>query len=140
MTVATAESCTGGLIGDRLTKVPGSSDYFERGVISYSNQAKMDLLGVKKSTLKNHGAVSAETAKEMAGGIKNRSGVDIGLATTGIAGPGGGTEKKPVGLVYLALAKGDHVKVEKKIFKGHRRRVKYLTSQMILNLLRKTLL
>ncbi|MBM7556031.1 competence/damage-inducible protein A [Halanaerobacter jeridensis] len=139
LTVATAESCTGGLIGDRLTKVPGSSRYFERGVISYSNQAKMDLLGVTAETLEEYGAVSAETAQEMACGIRDRAGVDIGLATTGIAGPGGGTEEKPVGLVYLALATDDGVEVHKKIFKGHRRRVKYLTSQIILNLLRKSL-
>ena len=140
LTVATAESCTGGLIGDRLTKVPGSSRYFDRGVISYSNQAKIDLLGVNKATLERYGAVSEETAREMARGIRDKAKVDIGLATTGIAGPGGGTEEKPVGLVYLALAREDEVEVYKRIFKGHRRRVKYLTSQIILNLLRKSLL
>ena len=140
LTVATAESCTGGLIGDRLTKVPGSSRYFDRGVISYSNQAKIDLLGVNKATLERYGAVSEETAREMARGIRDKAKVDIGLATTGIAGPGGGTEEKPVGLVYLALAREDEVEVYKRIFKGHRRRIKYLTSQIILNLLRKSLL
>ncbi|MGM0501490.1 MAG: competence/damage-inducible protein A [Bacillota bacterium] len=140
LTIATAESCTGGLIGDRFTSVAGSSNYFDRGVISYSNQAKQELLNVKQETLEQFGAVSTQTAKEMAVGIKEQAEVDIGLATTGIAGPGGGTEEKPVGLVYLALAQGDEVIVKEKKFNGNRRRVKYLTSQTILNLLRKRLL
>ena len=140
LTLATAESCTGGLISDRLTKVPGSSNYFERGVISYSNQAKMDLLDVSSASIEDYGAVSLETAQEMAVGIKSQAGVDIGLATTGIAGPGGGSEEKPVGLVYIALAWENDVEVHKRIFNGDRRRIKYLTSQTMLNLLRKRLL
>ena len=140
MSLATAESCTGGLISDRFTKVAGSSRYFERGVVAYSNQAKQDLLGVDYQTLKDYGAVSKETAQELAEGIQESAGVDIGLATTGIAGPGGGTEEKPVGLVYIAIAYGDEIEVYKRVFKGKRRRVKYLTSQTALNLLRKSLL
>ncbi|WP_027339196.1 competence/damage-inducible protein A [Halonatronum saccharophilum] len=134
--IATAESCTGGLIGDRLTSIPGSSRYYDRGLITYSNKAKIDLLGVKEETLNKYGAVSKETAKEMALGVKERSGVDIGIATTGIAGPGGGSEKKPVGLVYMGIAYGDNVETYKYNFNGSREKVKYLTSQTILNLLR----
>jgi len=138
--VAIAESCTGGLIGDRLTSVPGSSAYFERGVISYSNQAKVDLLDVREDTLQEYGAVSAETAREMVQGIQNSAGSDIALAVTGIAGPGGGSAEKPVGLVYLAVAIGDDISVYKRKFNGNRRRVKYLSSQIILNLLRTSLI
>ena len=111
-----AESCTGGLIGHRLTNVPGSSDYYLGGVNSYSNRLKMLLLGVEEGTLATHGAVSPETAKEMAEGIRNRVGADVGLAVTGIAGPGGGSEMKPVGLVYLAVALPDRTEVERRIF------------------------
>jgi nicotinamide-nucleotide amidase len=140
LTIATAESCTGGLIGDRLTSIAGSSAYFERGIISYSNQAKMDLLKVKKSTLEEYGAVSSQTAKEMAKGVRNLSKTDIGLSTTGIAGPGGESLEKPVGLVYMAIADKDGVESYRYQFNGSRERVKYMTSQMILNLLRKRLL
>ncbi|OCL28046.1 competence/damage-inducible protein A [Orenia metallireducens] len=140
LTIATAESCTGGLIGDRLTSIAGSSAYFERGIISYSNQAKMDLLKVKKSTLEKYGAVSSQTAKEMAKGVRNLSKTDIGLSTTGIAGPGGESLEKPVGLVYMAIADKDGVESYRYQFNGSRERVKYMTSQMILNLLRKRLL
>lgn len=102
--LAVAESCTGGLLGDQLTDVPGSSAYVDRVLVVYSNRAKVELLGVPEGTLEQHGAVSAETARAMAEGVRERSGVDFGLAVTGIAGPGGGTERKPVGLVYIALA------------------------------------
>lgn len=111
-----AESCTGGLIGHRITNVPGSSDYYLGGVNSYSNQLKMGLLGVAERTLATYGAVSPETAKEMAEGIRKRIGADVGLATTGIAGPGGGSEAKPVGLVYLAVALPDRTDVEQRVF------------------------
>jgi len=140
LTIATAESCTGGLIGDRLTSVAGSSAYFERGIISYSNQAKMDLLKVKESTLKEYGAVSKQTAEEMALGVRELSKTDIGLSTTGIAGPDGGSLEKPVGLVYMAIADKNGVESYKYQFNGSRGRVKYMTSQVILNLLRKKLL
>ncbi len=101
LTLAIAESCTGGLIAHVVTNVPGSSDYFDRGIISYSNAAKREILDVRENSLMEYGAVSEEVALEMARGIKENSGTDIGLSTTGIAGPGGGTEEKPVGLVYV---------------------------------------
>ncbi len=106
LTLATAESCTGGLVGSLVTDVPGSSHYYCGGVVAYSNEVKVRLLGVRRATLKRYGAVSAQTATEMAEGVRNRTGADIGVAVTGIAGPGGGTRKKPVGLVYIAIAAG----------------------------------
>ncbi|MCK8817769.1 competence/damage-inducible protein A [Natroniella sulfidigena] len=135
LTLATAESCTGGLLGTRLTDVSGSSAYFERGVISYSNQAKQELLGVAEETLKEYGAVSSQTAQEMALGIKKRARTDLGLAITGIAGPTGGTPDKPVGLVYIAVADKEGVASYKYQFKGSRERIKFLTSQQALKLL-----
>jgi PncC family amidohydrolase len=104
LTIATAESVTGGLIGSRLTDVAGSSVYFMGGVVAYSNDAKIKLLGVKKETLAEYGAVSEKTALEMAQGVRASFGTDIGLAVSGIAGPGGATKDKPVGLMWLALA------------------------------------
>ncbi len=95
-----AESCTGGLITDRLTDIPGSSAFLERGVVTYSNAAKTALLGVPETVIREHGAVSAETARLMAEGVRKSAGTDLGLAVTGIAGPSGGTEAKPVGTVY----------------------------------------
>ncbi|RLF26119.1 MAG: competence protein ComA [Thermoplasmata archaeon] len=120
LTVATAESCTGGLIANMLTNVSGSSLYFDRGVVSYSNRAKMELLGVPSQVLEKHGAVSEETAKAMAEGVKLRSGVDVGVSTTGIAGPTGGTKDKPVGLVYIGVSTRDETVVKKFLFKGDR--------------------
>ena len=102
--IVTAESCTGGLIGALLTSAAGSSDVYERGYITYSNEAKEELLGVSSKTLVEHGAVSAQTAREMAQGALARSHADIAVSVTGIAGPGGGSEEKPVGLVYAAVA------------------------------------
>ena len=110
--LATAESCTGGLVGHRLTNVPGSSGYFEGGIIAYSYEAKERLLGVHHDTLYEHGAVSAETALEMARGARKALGTDIGVAVTGIAGPGGGLPGKPVGLVYIALSARTGERVE----------------------------
>jgi nicotinamide-nucleotide amidase len=103
-TVAVAESLTGGLVGSLLTDVPGSSDYFDRGVIAYSNDAKLEALGVSRESLDAHGAVSAPVAREMAQGVRDRSGTTWGVSTTGIAGPTGGTEEKPVGLVFVGVA------------------------------------
>ncbi|HHH79615.1 MAG TPA: CinA family protein [Thermoplasmatales archaeon] len=120
LTVATAESCTGGLIAHTLTNVSGSSLYFDRGVVSYSNRAKMELLGVSSQVLEKHGAVSEETAKAMAEGVRLRSGVDVGVSTTGIAGPTGGTKDKPVGLVYIGVSTRDETVVKKFLFKGDR--------------------
>lgn len=112
LTLATAESCTGGLLGHRLTNVAGSSVYYAGGVVAYSYEAKEHLLGVHHDTLYEHGAVSAETAQEMAHGVRRVLGTDIGISITGIAGPGGGLPGKPVGLVYIALSSraGDVVK------------------------------
>ncbi len=104
LTLATAESCTGGLVGHLLTNIPGSSVYYLGGVVSYANSAKVGLLGVAEQTLLDFGAVSAETALEMARGVRARLGTDLGVSVTGIAGPGGGTPQKPVGLVWIGLS------------------------------------
>lgn len=104
LTVATAESCTGGLIAGALTEIAGSSSVVDRGFVTYSNQAKIDLLGVQAATLENFGAVSKETALQMAHGACLRAGVDYAVAVTGVAGPGGGSVEKPVGLVHIAIA------------------------------------
>jgi nicotinamide-nucleotide amidase len=105
--VATAESCTGGLVAGALTEIAGSSDVVDRGLVTYSNAAKVSLLGVPETTLARHGAVSRETAEAMARGALARAGVDLSVAITGIAGPGGGSAEKPVGLVYFAAAAKD---------------------------------
>jgi nicotinamide-nucleotide amidase len=146
--VAVAESCTGGLIGHRLTQVPGSSAYFDRGVISYSNEAKQDLLGVPIGLLRRYGAVSAEVAAAMAAGIRARSRADVGLSITGIAGPCGGTERKPVGLVYVGLdaqgrskTSGRSMRIAQEFrFHGDRSTIKLRSSQAALNVLRRWLM
>ena len=135
LTIAVAESCTGGLICHKLTNIPCSSAYFERGIVSYSNQAKIDLLGVNTVTLRCHGAVSRQTAEEMAVGIRHVANVDIGLATTGIAGPGGGTTEKPVGLVYIALSTHRGTQVYECHFTGSRQENKEAVSKKTLALL-----
>ncbi|MFP4646181.1 MAG: CinA family protein [Candidatus Bipolaricaulota bacterium] len=104
LTLGVAESCTGGLVGNLITDVPGSSDYFVGGLVAYHNRIKRELLHVSNRTLEEHGAVSAQTAEEMACGVLKLFKVDLGLSTTGIAGPGGGTSEKPVGLVYISVA------------------------------------
>lgn len=121
MTVAFCESCTGGLISSRFTAIPGASQVFERGIVTYSNKSKIEELNVKESTLKTYGAVSEETAKEMAIGLLNKSNVDMALSITGIAGPTGGTKDKPVGLVYIGLASKNKAYAIKNIFTGSRR-------------------
>lgn len=136
MTVALAESCTGGLIGHRLTEVSGSSKYFIQGITAYSNSAKTKLLNVPDSCLSQYGAVSEETAKELAKGARNISGADFGLSTTGIAGPGGGTKDKPVGLVYIGLSDKNETLARKYLFHDDRSINKIRTSQAALNLLR----
>ena len=135
-TVATAESCTGGLIGHRLTNVPGSSTYFLGGVISYSNDMKMKTLGVQENTLQEFGAVSKETATEMAQGARDLFGSDLAIAVTGIAGPGGGTAEKPVGLVYITLVHNDKVWAKKFKFFTDRKLNNRLSSQVALNMVR----
>lgn len=122
--IATAESCTGGLLSALLTEIPGSSKVFERGFVTYSNAAKKKLLGVPGKTIKAYGAVSAETAAAMAKGALKHSKADIAVSITGIAGPDGGTKAKPVGLVYIATARGKKIKVEKFLFKGNRTSVR----------------
>jgi nicotinamide-nucleotide amidase len=137
LTLAVAESCTGGLIGHRLTNVPGSSRYFREGLVCYSNDAKRDLLGVSPATLELTGAVSEETAREMAVGVRRVAGSDLGLATTGIAGPDGGTAEKPVGTVCIALASNGGVASRRYQLWGTRDWVKLLTSQIALDWVRR---
>jgi PncC family amidohydrolase len=120
LTLAAAESCTGGLVGHRLTNVPGSSAYFLGGVIAYAYDAKERLLGVQHNTLYEHGAVSEPTAREMARGVRRALGADLGLAVTGIAGPGGGMPGKPVGLTWIALSGRDFERAERFIWDGDR--------------------
>ena len=136
-TVAVAESCTGGLIGHRLTDVPGSSAYMLGGVVAYSNKVKQSVLGVRKETLVEHGAVSCETAEEMARGVRRLLGSTIGLATTGIAGPDGGTPEKPVGTVCIAIDGPSGTKSRRYQLWGTRDWVKLLTSQIALDWVRR---
>jgi nicotinamide-nucleotide amidase len=140
LTLAVAESCTGGLVGHRVTNVPGSSAYFREGVVCYSDGTKQRLLGVRADTLQVHGAVSEETAREMAVGVRERAGSGLGLATTGIAGPDGGTAEKPVGTVCLALASDTGVVSRRYQLWGTRDWIKLLTSQLALDWLRRHLL
>jgi len=139
LTLSVAESCTGGLITDRLTDVPGSSVFLERGVVTYSNTSKVELLGVPASVIEKHGAVSKEVAILMAEGVKKLAGTNIGLATTGIAGPAGGTEEKPVGTVFIALSAGEDTTCRRFLFRWDRRRIKEISSQIALNMLRRFL-
>ena len=134
--LAVAESCTGGLVSHRLTNIPGSSVFFRQGMIVYSNEAKKELLDVPDEVLEEFGAVSSQVAEAMARGVRLAGDADLGLAITGIAGPGGATPTKPVGLVYLALAYDGDCLVEKHTFSGQREEVKYRASQAALNLLR----
>jgi nicotinamide-nucleotide amidase len=122
--LVTAESCTGGWVSMALTAVAGSSDWFERGYVTYSNAAKRDDLGVPEETLRRHGAVSEETAREMAAGALKRGGAQVALAITGIAGPTGGSPAKPVGTVCFAWAHGSKISSETRRFDGHRESVR----------------
>ena len=141
LTVALAESCTGGLIGHRLTQIPGASAYVDRGVICYSNRAKTDMLGVPAELIATHGAVSREVAAAMARGVRERAGASVGLSVTGIAGPGGATETKPVGLVFVGLDDGVSEPMTKEFrFHGDRSIIKQRSSQAALDLLRRWLL
>jgi len=136
-TIAIAESCTGGLMAHKLTNIPGISRFFERGVVSYSNRSKEDLLNVNPDTLEKFGAVSEETAKEMAQGIRISSGTDIGVSITGIAGPDGGTPTKPVGLVYIGYSDSNICCAEKHIFIGERADIKEQSVNSAFHLVRK---
>jgi len=138
LTLATAESCTGGMIGTTLTSIPGSSDIFLGGIISYANSAKESLLGVSNKTLAAHGAVSAETAEEMAKGAVKALGATIAVSVTGIAGPGGQTNEKPVGLVYFGVATQDSVMTGKRHFSGSRESIRLKAVAAALALLEET--
>ncbi|MCI5936249.1 MAG: CinA family protein [Lachnospiraceae bacterium] len=137
--VSTAESCTGGLVAAALVNVAGISNWFEEGYVTYSNTAKQKLLGVDKDTLEQFGAVSEQTARQMAIGAAKAAGCQAAVATTGIAGPDGGTDEKPVGLVYIGAVVRDDVVIEKHIFKGDRADVRKQSTQAALELLEQML-
>jgi nicotinamide-nucleotide amidase len=138
--IAVAESCTGGLITDKITDVSGSSNYFERGVIAYSNQSKTEILNVPAELIEKHGAVSSEVAKAMAQGVREVAGADIGVSTTGIAGPTGGSPEKPIGLVWIGFSDRNETLAVKFNFGDDRRRVKERAAQAALELVRRRLL
>lgn len=140
ITVAVAESCTGGALCQALTDIPGSSNWFDRGFITYSNQAKVDMLGVSSTLLDQYGAVSFETARAMVEGVHGHSQAELAIAITGIAGPGGGTAEKPVGTVFFGIGqKGQAVKIDKRRFKGDRGEVRARSVEFVLKALLKTL-
>jgi len=140
LTISTAESCTGGLVSATLINYPGVSSVFMEGCVAYSNEAKINRLGVKKETLDKFGAVSEETAREMAEGIAKNFKTNIGLSTTGIAGPGGGSNEKPVGLVYIGIYINGKTIVKKFIFDGNRQEIRLKATNTILNELKIELL
>ena len=135
ITLAVAESCTGGLISNRITDVSGSSKYFKMGLVAYSNLIKENILGASLSLLQKHGAVSRQVALEMAKSVRLLAGTDMGVGVTGIAGPTGGTRKKPVGLVYIALVTNKKRIVKEFRFKGPRQDIKFQASQAALDLI-----
>jgi len=140
LTLAVAESCTGGGLCQALTDIPGSSNWFDRGFISYSNQAKIDMLKVSPALLEQNGAVSFEAARAMVEGVHEHSQAELAIAITGIAGPGGGTAEKPVGTVFFGIGqKGQAVKIDKRRFKGEREEVRARSVEFVLKALLKTL-
>lgn len=139
-TIAVAESCTGGLVSDKLTNIPGISEYFLEGVVAYSNKAKIEILGVPGDLIRKYGAVSPQVARAMAEGVKKRAAADIGVGITGIAGPTGATKEKPVGLVYIAVAVDNDVEVKECRFKGSRVDIKTFSANTALNMMRLKLL
>jgi len=139
-TVSVAESCTGGMIGMRLTEISGSSAYFIEGSVVYSNESKIRTLNVSEQTLEDHGAVSAETAEEMAKGMRDRSGSDYAISVTGIAGPEGGTEEKPVGTVFIGYSDPNRTRSMKFVFPGDRELIRWRSSQAALDYLRRQIL
>lgn len=138
--LAVAESCTGGLISHRITSVAGSSDYFSGGIVAYANEVKVAMLGVREMTLAENGAVSTAVAKEMAEGVLRKLNADVAIATTGIAGPGGGTATKPVGLVFIALATEGEAEVREFRFDGDRMSIKRVASDAALEMIYNSLL
>ncbi len=137
--IATAESCTGGMIASKITNVPGASGCFDCGVVTYSNGQKTNLLGVNPKTLETFGAVSEETALEMCAGVKKLANADIGISVTGIAGPDGGTPEKPVGTVWIGVCAQNIHKAFKFLFEGNREEVREQTAIMALTLAKKYL-
>jgi PncC family amidohydrolase len=135
LTVAVAESCTGGLVADAITDVPGSSGYFLGGIVSYSNDAKVALLGVSAEVLASHGAVSAQVCRAMAEGARDRFSADLAAGVTGVAGPDGGTEAKPIGLTYVAVADGAGADVRRFVWSGDRSSNKDASAAAVLELL-----
>ena len=135
-TLAVAESCTGGLLAKLITDVPGSSRYFTYGWVTYSNESKSRMLGVPAEMIEKHGAVSEQVARAMAQGARRNAGTDYALAITGIAGPGGGTEQKPVGLVYIAVDNQDGTDTSRYVFSSDRSSVRVRAAQTALNILR----
>jgi len=136
LTLAIAESCTGGRVSDMITAVPGCSDYFLGGIVSYSNKAKIDLLGVKKKSLDDVGAVSEEVAVQMASGALRAFGADVSVSTTGIAGPAGATPDKPVGLVYIAVSSKRASVCSNEVFRGSRSQIKDQAAVKALDMLK----
>ncbi|ORX24188.1 competence/damage-inducible protein A [Thermoanaerobacterium sp. PSU-2] len=139
LTLSTAESCTGGLLSKKITDIPGASEIFKFGAITYSNESKEEILGVSKNTIEKYGAVSEETAREMAVNVKDIAKTDYGLSITGIAGPSGGTPNKPVGLVYIGLAYKDAVHIKKIISNGNRDKIRLNSAMNALDMLRRHL-
>ncbi len=140
MKLATAESCTGGLIAQKITSVAGASECFDCGVVTYSNEQKQKLLGVSIDTLEKFGAVSQQTALEMCMGVQALSGADFGISVTGIAGPGGGTPEKPVGTVWIGICGDNLCKAEKFLFEGNRQQVRESTAQTALKMVEDAIL
>ncbi len=139
LTIASAESCTGGMIASELVDYPGISAYFNEGYVTYSNEAKQRLLHVKDTTLQKYGAVSEQCAKEMAYGVMQAAGSDIAIATTGIAGPDGGTAEKPVGTVYIACAYKGKIITKQYLFEGSRMQVRFAATKMAFKLITDTI-
>jgi nicotinamide-nucleotide amidase len=139
-TLAVAESCTGGMLAQRLTSIAGSSRYFLGGVVVYSNELKTELAGVPAEVIEDHGAVSAEVATALARGIRDRTDASVGVGITGIAGPGGGTEEKPVGLVFVAVSDSVGTEVVERRFPGDRERIRWWACQQALDLVRRRFL
>lgn len=140
VTLATAESCTGGMLASRIIDVPGVSEVFKAGFVTYANEAKQNLIGVKEETLAQFGAVSEQTAREMVLGTMKAAKADMAVATTGIAGPGGGTKEKPVGLVYIACGSADDIIVERCLFSGSRKEIRQASVEHALGMLYKEIM
>ena len=140
VTLATAESCTGGMLASRIIDVPGVSEVFKAGFVTYANEAKQNLIGVKEDTLAQFGAVSEQTAREMVLGAIKAAKADMAVATTGIAGPGGGTKEKPVGLVYIACGSADDIVVERCLFNGSRKEIRQASVEHALGMLYKEIM